>query len=69
MLRRNLRIVQRTPIILGICERCNSQFRSSKPSQGEADQEIRVAFDAHKCKLMDSGQNAPRIEPESREEK
>lgn len=31
----------------------------------DAEKEIKAPFDAHKCKLMDSSQNALRIVPES----
>jgi len=65
MLRHNLRIVKRTPIALGICERCNSQFKSNQPAEDDMEAEIRAQFDAHKCKPMDSSQNALRIVRES----
>lgn len=54
---------------LGICERRNSQFKSSKASQDDAGKEIKAAFAAHKCKLMDNSQNALRIVRESKEDK
>jgi len=63
MPKRKLRFVKGTLPAIGICERCNSQFKSSKPSQADAEQEITAAFIAHKCKPMDSSQNALRIVP------
>jgi hypothetical protein len=69
MQKRKLRFVKRTPIALGICERCNSQFRSSKPTEDDAEADMQAQFDAHKCKPMDSSQNALRIVRESTEGK
>jgi hypothetical protein len=46
---RNLRIVKRTPITTGICEHCNAEFKSSQPLKDDAEAEMRVQFDAHKC--------------------
>jgi hypothetical protein len=57
MAKRKLRIVKQG---LGICERCNAQF---------SDPDIQVQFDAHKCKPLDSSQNALRIVRESTEGK
>jgi hypothetical protein len=62
MEKRKLRIVKRTPSLLGICERCNSQFSGTES-------EIKAAFDAHKCNLADSSQNALRIVREATENK
>ena len=59
MQKRKLRIVKPS---LGICERCNSQFK------GETG-EIQAAFDAHKCRLTDTSQNALRIVREATEDK
>jgi hypothetical protein len=58
---RKLRIVKPPLPAVGICEACNSQFKSSKRSQDEAENEIKAAFDAHECKVMDSSQNTQRI--------
>jgi Holliday junction resolvase RusA-like endonuclease len=65
MQERRLRIVKPPLPAIGICERCNSQFKSSKVSQSDAENEIKAAFDAHQCKLMDDSQNARRIVRES----
>jgi hypothetical protein len=62
MEKRKLRIVKRTPSLLGICEHCNSQFTGTDP-------EVQAAFDAHKCKLVDSSQNAVRVIREATENK
>ncbi len=70
MHKRKLRFVKTQPSrFLGICERCNSQFKSSKPSQDDAEAEIWAQFDAHKCKLVDSSQNPLRIVREATEDK
>jgi hypothetical protein len=59
MPKRNLRIVKHTHPAIGICERCNAQFKSSL-----SDMELDIAqqFDAHKCEPMDSSQNALRTQ-------
>jgi len=59
MPKRKLRIVKQTSPMIGVCERCNSQFK------GESEQKVKTEFDAHKCKLIDSSQNALRIVRES----
>lgn len=55
---RRLRIVKPPLPVIGICEACNSQFKSSKRSQDEAENEIKAAFDAHERKVRDSNQTA-----------
>jgi tRNA(Ile2) C34 agmatinyltransferase TiaS len=60
MQKRKLRIVKQTTPAIGVCERCNAQFKGDG---------IQAQFDAHKCKLMDSSQNALRIVRESTEGK
>ena len=65
---RKLRIVKKTPIVLGVCERCSSEFTSCL-SGLDAEAGIGAAFDAHKCKPLDSSQNALRIVRESTEGK
>ena len=50
MLKRNLRLVKLTPIAIGVCERCNSQFQSSQALEYDAEAELWAAFDAHMCK-------------------
>jgi hypothetical protein len=66
MQKRKLRIVQQSPPAIGICEGCNAQFRS-----GEffPDVDIQAQFDSHKCKPVDSSQNALRIVHEDTESK
>jgi hypothetical protein len=70
MLKRNLRIVRRVRNIpaLGICERCNEQFVGD-PDRGNAQSAIQNQFNAHKCKPVDSSQNALPIVPEATEGK
>lgn len=46
---RKLRIVKPPLPAIGICEACNSRFKTSKRSQDEAESEIKEAFDAHEC--------------------
>jgi len=40
MPKRNLRIVTRTPIAIGICESCNMQFKSHQPIEDHAEVEM-----------------------------
>lgn len=49
--------------MMGVCERCNSQFK------GATEHAIYAAFDGHKCKLTDTSQNALRIVKEATENK
>jgi hypothetical protein len=51
MQKRKLRIVKPPLPPIGVCESCNSQFKSSKVSQDDAENEIKAAFDSHSCKL------------------
>jgi hypothetical protein len=57
-------IQQRTklnsPPAIGICERCDAQFKGAG---------IQAEFDVHKCKPVDSSQNALRIVREATEDK
>jgi hypothetical protein len=63
MPKRKLRIVKEGAPMIGVCERCNSQFKAA------SEQAVTSAFDAHKCKLTDSSQNALRIVREATENK
>jgi hypothetical protein len=63
MPKRKLRIVKEGPPMIGVCERCNSQFKA------DSEQAVKSAFDAHKCKPTDSSQNALRIVREATENK
>jgi hypothetical protein len=69
MAKRKLRIVKTSPDLLGVCERCGSQFKSTLAVQSEAKDEITAAFDAHKCLPLDSSQNALRVVREATEGK
>jgi len=60
MPKRKLRIVKQSPPAIGVCERCNAQFK---------DEGIQAQFDAHKCQPIDSSQNALRIVREATENK
>jgi ribosomal protein L37AE/L43A len=60
MAKRILRIVKRTPPAIGVCERCNAQFKGA---------DMEAQFEAHKCKPVDSSQNALRIVREATEGK
>ncbi len=67
MQKRKLRIVKKAPPpIIGVCEHCNAQFKSSLPSP---EYDIQAQFDAHKCRLIDSSQNALRVVREATEGK
>jgi len=68
MASRKLRIVKKTPILAGVCERCGSEF-SSRISGEAAEAEIRTAFAVHRCKPLDSSQNALRVVREATESK
>lgn len=59
MPKRNLRIVTQDVPIIGICEACNTQFKSLDVN--EAERVVKAQFDAHECKPMDASQNAVRI--------
>jgi hypothetical protein len=50
---RKLRIVKPPLPAIGICEACNSQFKSSKRSQDEAESKIKAAFEAYDCKVRE----------------
>ena len=69
MASRKLRILKQTLPAIGICERCNSQFKFTGTTQIDAKSQIKSAFDAHKCIPLDSSQNALRIVRESTEGK
>jgi len=53
MPKRNLRIVKLTPIALAICETCNMQFHSKQPVEENAEIDMKIQFNKHKCKSVD----------------
>jgi len=57
-MQRKLRIVKNTPPVIGVCERCNAQFKSDRP---EPLDDIREQYRLHACKPLDSNQKALRI--------
>jgi hypothetical protein len=64
---RRLRIVKETPPpVIGVCERCNAQFKSSKH---DAAADVAAQYESHKCKPLDSSQNALRVVREATEDK
>jgi hypothetical protein len=65
---RKLRIVKKTPVMLGVCKRCSYEFGSRLSGQN-AEREIKTAFDEHKCVPLDSSQNALRVVREVTEDK
>jgi hypothetical protein len=65
MPKRNLRIVTQDVPIIGICEACNTQFKSFDVN--EAERAVKAQFDAHKCKPLDASQNAVPIVREATE--
>ncbi|MGA3318301.1 MAG: hypothetical protein ABSC64_17915 [Candidatus Korobacteraceae bacterium] len=68
MAKRKLRIVREKPL-LGICEYCNMQFSATTALGAPNRIAIQEQFKAHKCKPMDSSQNALRIVREATENK
>ncbi|HVI08863.1 MAG TPA: hypothetical protein VND65_11280 [Candidatus Binatia bacterium] len=65
--KRRLQIVKQSPpLMLGICGRCNSQFKSNRP---EPLDDIREQFHFHVCKPISSSQNALRIDREASDSK
>src|SRR5439155_20171071 len=69
MPKRKLRLVKRVPPILGVCEACNTTFKSIHTDPAAAVADIKVGFDAHKCKREDASQAAARIVKEATEER
>jgi hypothetical protein len=69
MLKRGLRIVKKTPVLMAVCERCASEFSSDLPAIDAAVAEIVAAFDAHKCVPLDNSQNALRVVREATDNK
>jgi len=56
MLERNLRIIKHYPReTIGICEACNTPFKSYLPQTDKATWEIQTRFDEHECKPADEG--------------
>ena len=53
---RTLRIVKLTPIAIGICEACNMQFHSKQPLEDNAEIELKIQFNKHKCKSLKAAQ-------------
>ena len=68
MPKRKLRIVRETPQ-LGVCEYCNMQFSAVTALGAPNRVAIQEQFNAHKCKPVDSSQNALRIVREATENK
>ena len=67
MANRRLRIVKESPPpVIGVCERCNAQFKSGKH---DAIADVASQYESHKCKLVDSSQNALWIVREATEDK
>jgi hypothetical protein len=54
MAKRNLEIVKLTPIAIGICDICNTQFKSHQSIEDDAEAELKSAFDAHTCQHEDA---------------
>jgi hypothetical protein len=72
MPKRAIRIVKHigaAPCV-AVCTFCSQQFKVSTPdlrSVSDATTSLQAQFDAHKCKLIDSSQNALRIVKEATE--
>jgi hypothetical protein len=56
MPKRTLRIVKLTPIAIGVCEACSMQFHSKQPLEDNAEIELKIRFNKHKCKPRDAAQ-------------
>jgi hypothetical protein len=52
-MKKKLRLLKRVPPILGVCEGCLAQFKSTFTRAIAAEAEIRVRFAAHKCVQTD----------------
>jgi hypothetical protein len=59
MPKRNLRIVTQGIPIIGICEACNTQFKSFDVD--EAERVVKAQFDAHECEPLGANHAAVRI--------
>jgi hypothetical protein len=67
MANRRLRIVKESPPpVIGVCERSAAQFKSSKH---DAIADVSSQYESHKCKPMDTSQNALRVVHEATENK
>ncbi len=53
MPKRNLRIVTQDVPVVGICEACNTQFKSFNVD--EAERVVKAQFDAHECECKPLG--------------
>jgi hypothetical protein len=60
MPKRNLRIVTQDVPIIGICEACNTRFKSFDVNEG--DRVVKAQFDSHECKTLDGSQAAAEAE-------
>jgi hypothetical protein len=74
MKKRNLRVVKwlGTVPALGVCTYCANSFKvplDSLKRTSDAQESLRKQFAEHKCKRLDSSQNALRIVRESTEDK
>jgi hypothetical protein len=70
MPKKHLLIVKRSPPpMIGVCEACNQQFKSSNRDFTHAEFEVRSNFNTHECKALDSSQNALRVVREATEGK
>jgi hypothetical protein len=49
MPKRALKIIKLTPIALSMCEYCEAQFQSHQPIEQDAETEMRISFEKHKC--------------------
>ena len=56
----NLRIVKLTPIAIGVCETCNMEFNSNQPLEENAEIDLNIQFNKHKCKRLDASQTSGR---------
>lgn len=61
MAKRNLRIVQSdSPVVVGVCEVCDMQFKSSNSNLMDAGFELKAQLNEHTCKREDVNHYAAR---------
>jgi hypothetical protein len=55
----NLRIVKLTPIAIGVYEACNMEFHSNQPLEDNAEIDLNIQFNKHKCQPLDANPRQP----------
>jgi len=65
---RKLRIVKPPLPAIGVCEGCNSRFKSNKLQRTRWRSKLERHLTPHKCELKDDSKNAERVECDFKEE-